>query len=239
MPPAVKRLRRTAVVPLPKPQTDGEFPNVLRSRRTWRRFGAAPVAVEDVSTALGLTAGVQHWVPTELGRVPLKTSPSGGARHPIEVYICARRVSGLEPGLYHYASDIHALECLRQGDLTGRVPRWMPHSQSLARAAFIVIFTAVLERETWRYPYARAYRAVVAEAGHVCQTFCLTATWLGLAPFCLMGLDDASVEQDLGLDGVRETVLYAAGAGTRPQGTSWAPRPRGKVECPEPGVYGL
>jgi SagB-type dehydrogenase family enzyme len=230
MPPAVKRLRRTAVVPLPKPQTEGEFPNVLRSRRTWRRFGAAPVPIEDVATALGLTAGVQQWVPTELGRVPLKTSPSGGARHPIEVYICARRIAGLEPGLYHYASDIHALECLRRGDLTRRLPQWMPHSQSLAQAAFIVIFTAVMERETWRYRYARAYRAVIAEAGHVCQTFCLTATWLGLAPFCLMGLDDASIEHDLGLDGVRETVLYAAGAGTRPHGASWAPRRKGTLD---------
>jgi SagB-type dehydrogenase family enzyme len=105
----------------------------------------------------------------------------------------------------------------------------MPHSGYFTKAAFFVVFTAVLERETWRYPYARAYRATLTEAGHVCQTFCLTATWLGLAPFCLMGLDDAAIEKDLGLDGVRETVLYVAGAGTRPRGATWAPRPRGRL----------
>jgi hypothetical protein len=71
------------------------------------------------------------------------------------------------------------------------------------------------------------YRAALAEAGHVCQTFCLAATWRGLAPFCLMGLNDTLIEQDLGIDGIRETVLYVAGAGTRPRGSAWAPRPRG------------
>ncbi len=46
-----------------------------------------------------------------------------------------------------------------------------------------------------------------------------------------MGLDDAEIERDLGIDGVRETVLYAAGAGSRPRGTAWAPRPRGSARA--------
>ena len=65
--------------------------------------------------------------------------------------------------------------------------------------------------------------------GHVCQTFCLTATWLGLAPFCLMGLSDSRIEKDLGLDGITESVLYAAGVGQPPQGSSWAPLVRGSL----------
>jgi SagB-type dehydrogenase family enzyme len=229
MPPSVKRIRGVPRVALPRPQTAAAFPQVLLARRTWRRFGSSAISIEQLGTMLGLALGVQQWVPTDFGRLPLKTSPSGGARHPIEAYVCVRRVSRVPPGLYHYASDVHALERLRAGDLTARVRAWMPHSEYFARAAFIVIFTAVLDRELWRYPYARAYRAAVAEAGHVCQTFCLTATWQGLAPFCLMGLDDAAIEKDLGVDGVRETVLYAAGAGARPRGASWAPRPRGQL----------
>lgn len=229
MPPPVKRLRGALRQSLPRPALEGDFPEVLLGRRTWRRFGSSAVSTEQLATILGLTAGVQQWVPTSLGRLPLKTSPSGGARHPIEAYVCVRRVTGVAPGLYHYASDVHALERLRRGDLTSRVRAWMPHSEYFARAAFIVIFTAVMERELWRYPYARAYRAALAEAGHVCQTFCLTATWQGLAPFCLMGLDDAAIERDLGVDGVRETVLYVAGAGARPRGSTWAPRSRGSL----------
>jgi len=77
--------------------------------------------------------------------------------------------------------------------------------------------TAVFPRVQWRYSFPRAYRVVLAEAGHVCQTFCLTATWLGLAPFCSMALADSRIENDLGIDGVTESVLYAAGVGTRPR----------------------
>ena len=68
----------------------------------------------------------------------------------------------------------------------------------------------------WKYEHPRAYRVVLAEAGHVCQTFCLTATWLGLAPFCTMALADTTIEQALGVDGVTESVVYAMGAGLRP-----------------------
>lgn len=229
MPAPVKRLRGVPRLDLPRPEYAGEFPGILLGRRTWRRFGSAPVGLTDLATTLALSVGVQQWVPTEFGKLPLKTSPSGGARHPIEAYVCARRVSGLAPGLYHYASDVHRLERLRRGDMTARLREWMPQSGYFAQAAFVVVLTAVLERQVWRYPYARAYRAALAEAGHVCQTFCLAATWRGLAPFCLMGLADSLIEQDLGIDGVRETVLYVAGAGTRPKGTTWAPRARGTL----------
>src|SRR6266566_2232899 len=49
--------------------------------------------------------------------------------------------------------------------------------------------------------------------GHLCQTFCLVATWLGLAPFCTAALKDTLIERDLGIDGIRESVLYVAGVG--------------------------
>jgi hypothetical protein len=39
----------------------------------------------------------------------LKTSPSGGARHPIEAYVLVRRVTGIRPGVYHYSVKRHAL----------------------------------------------------------------------------------------------------------------------------------
>ncbi len=85
--------------------------------------------------------------------------------------------------------------------------------------------TAVFARTQWKYPGSRAYRVVLIDAGHVCQTFCLAATWLGLAPFCTMALSDSAVEKDLGIDGVRESAIYAAGVGVPPEGADWAPWP--------------
>src|SRR5207302_238621 len=82
------------------------------------------------------------------------------------------------------------------------------------------------------------YRAVLAEAGHLCQNVCLTATWLGLAPFCTMALADSVIERDLGVDGVTESVVYAAGIGTRPRGVSWAPWPEPHPVRRIPGPIG-
>jgi SagB-type dehydrogenase family enzyme len=229
-PAAVKRYRRSPVVKLPLATVDDDgFVRVLRERRTWRRFSSEPVTAGELGLILNLTSGVQKWVRTGIGEVPLKTSPSGGARHPIECYVAIRRVRGIRAGLYHYAADTQHLERIKAGDMTGRIRAWMPQSGYFARAAFVVLFTSMFQRQVWRYPYARAYRAALVEAGHVCQTFCLTATWLGLAPFCLMGLADHEIERDLRIDGIRESVLYAAGAGRRPRGTAWAPLARGTL----------
>ena len=65
----------------------------------------------------------------------------------------------------------------------------------------------------WKYNSPRAYRTVLLDAGHVCQTFCLVSTWLGLAPFCTMAMRDTLIEQDLGLDGISESAFYIAGVG--------------------------
>jgi SagB-type dehydrogenase family enzyme len=219
MPPAVKRYRQAALVPLEAGGTAGEFAKVLLARRTWRRFGAGGVDLASFATLLRLTAGIQRWADASgEGRVALKTSPSGGARHAIEVYTLALGVRGLRPGLYHYAADAHALE--RIGGTVSRrlIARYLPRQPWFAGSAAVVFFSAVFEREIWRYSYARAYRAPLIEAGHLCQTFCLTATWLGMAPFCTMALADTAIEHDLGLDGISESVLYAAGVGARPRG---------------------
>jgi SagB-type dehydrogenase family enzyme len=88
-----------------------------------------------------------------------------------------------------------------------------------------MLMTAVFDRVQWRYPYARAYRAILAESGHLCQTFCLLATSLGLAPFCTMALADSRIERDLKLDGASESVIYAAGVGARQAGVNWSPWP--------------
>ena len=228
-PAPVKRYRGVKTIDLPPPRMEGEFPSVLTARRTWRRYSKAPVTVDELATILGLAAGVQYWVKTGREETPLKTSPSGGARHPIETYVAVRDVRGLRSGIYHYAADRHALERIGKAVSIERLREYLPNSGYFADASAMVFFTAVFERILWRYRYARAYRAALVEAGHVCQTFCLTATWLNLAPYCIMGLADSEIERDLGLDGITESVLYAAGVGRPPARTLWAPRRRGTL----------
>jgi SagB-type dehydrogenase family enzyme len=203
-------------LPSPLATLSSEFPRVLLGRRTFRHFGRGRLSLEQLSVLLWLTWGVTGrlcW--PGLGKLILKTSPSGGARHPIEAYCWALRVAGLPRGIYHYRGDKHYLERLRDGAQSTRVVDLCARQEWVRDCAALFVMTGVMPRVTWRYGFSRAYRTVLLEAGHFCQTFCLVATWLGLAPFCTAALVDQEIEADLSLDGFSETVLYAAGVGVK------------------------
>lgn len=222
MPVPVKHYPRAAQTQLRPAREEGEFPHVLTSRRTWRRFAPGKLWFADLSTLLGLTFGVREWVAVPpLGRFAVKTSPSGGALHPIEAYLVARDVEGIAAGIYHYDASKHRLELLRRGMTRDRMSGYVIGQRWFSDACAFVVMTAVFTRTQWKYRYSRAYRVVLAEAGHLCQTFCLTATWLGLAPFCTMALADSKIDHDLGIDGVTEGALYVAGVGQIPKGVDW------------------
>jgi SagB-type dehydrogenase family enzyme len=213
----VKVASRGKIALNPRRLTETEFVRVLTARRTHWRFAKESVSVENISELLALVWGVTGYSDSPLfGRSFLKTSPSGGARHPGEVYLMALRVGGLAPGLYHYQPVRHELETIATGADPEQGLRYCAGQHFVKKAAALFIMTAVFPRTMWKYSDPRAYRVVLLETGHLCQTFCLVATWLGLAPFCTAALRDTLIERDLKIDGVRESVLYVAGVGARP-----------------------
>jgi SagB-type dehydrogenase family enzyme len=159
MPVPVKHYPRAAQTVLPPPRLEGEFTRVLTTRRTWRRFAPGKLALADLATLLGLTWGVREWVAVPpLGRFAVKTSPSGGALHPIEAYVVARDVEGIAPGIYHYDATRHRLELLRRGMTRDRMADYVIGQRWFSEAAALVLMTAVFTRTQWKYRYPRAYR---------------------------------------------------------------------------------
>jgi SagB-type dehydrogenase family enzyme len=210
-----KRTEGTQSISLPSQERETDtFFQTLHARRTRREFSEASVSLEGVSKLLQTTWGVQAYIDTDhFGSLPLKTSPSGGARHPIEVYLMALRVKGLESGLYHYDARDHALERISPGATPQMARAYCADQRYVARAAALFIMTGVFARSMWKYGHPRAYRVVLLDAGHLGQTFCLTATRMGLAPFSTAALKDTLIEADLGIDGISESVLYVTGVG--------------------------
>jgi SagB-type dehydrogenase family enzyme len=210
-----KTLKGAMKVPLPKRAfPDSEFIRVLMARKTHRRFSKEEVTLEAVSQLLSLVWGVTGYLHSPIfGKLLHKTSPSAGARHPGEVYLMALGVKGLSPGLYHYHPAHHYLERLSTRATRNKAWLYCARAEHAKKAAALFLMTAVFRRTMWKYQLARAYRVVLLDAGHLCQTFCLVATWLGLAPFCTAALKDTLIEKDLGIDGIRESVLYTAGVG--------------------------
>jgi SagB-type dehydrogenase family enzyme len=210
-----KTVKGAVKVSLPKRVfPDSEFIRVLMARKTHRRFSKEDVTLEAVSQLLSLVWGVTGYLHSPIfGKLLHKTSPSAGARHPGEVYLMALRVKGLRTGVYHYHPAHHYLERLSTRATRNKAWLYCARAEHAKKAAALFLMTAVFRRTMWKYQLARAYRVVLLDAGHLCQTFCLVATWLGLAPFCTAAFKDTLIEKDLGIDGARESVLYVAGVG--------------------------
>ena len=194
------------------------FYSLLKARRTRRRFSPLPVHYDQVAKLLVYTWGIVGYQRTALLRpLPLKTSPSGGGRHPGEVYVMALRVDGIEPGFYYFSPVESSLYRIATGATPDQAVSLCGNQEWVGGAAALFFMTAVFARSMWKYPHPRMYRILSAEVGHLCQTFCLTATALNLASFSTMALADTSIEKLLNIDGVSESVFYVAGVGVLPE----------------------
>lgn len=215
MPPQFKKIRSGHLIRLRHHEVARDaFFETLHARRTHRSFSKGKVSLDNISTLLQTTWGVQGYSEASVfGKLPYKTSPSGGARHPGEVYLMALKVEGLERGMYHYQARDNRLARLPAKVSPRKISAYCADQPYFSGAAALFIMTAVFARTMWKYGRARAYRVVLLETGHLCQTFCLTATRLRLAPFSTAALKDSLIESDLGIDGISESVLYVAGIG--------------------------
>ncbi|WP_179958218.1 SagB family peptide dehydrogenase [Chitinimonas arctica] len=216
-PPFFKSIAGATAIALPTPAMPlQDFGEVLLRRRTHRKFSAQAVALADIAQLLSMVWGVKGYIDTPtFGKLPLKTSPSGGARHPGEVYLMALRVEGLAPGIYHYHPVDHTLSLVNGQVSPERAASYCADQRYVGDAAALFLMTAMFPRTMWKYHKPRAYRVVLLDTGHLGQTFCLLATALGLAPFGTAALKDTLIEHDLGIDGVNESAMYVTGVGHR------------------------
>lgn len=200
---------------LPRPRTKLSVPygQVLYARRTVRDFADAPVSLEALATLLATSFGPVHFIDCGRGALYLRTSPQGGARQELDTYLGVRNVTGLVAGWYHYNGLQHSLELLTDG-LTAQEAAHLCADQEWAGAAsFLVVLAARLERMSVKYPTPRCYRVSLLNAGHLGQTFALTATALGLGPAQTGAFRDSALAERCTLDDTGHTPLYVLAAG--------------------------
>src|ERR671934_491139 len=211
--------RASATLELPQPSGDGPLHELLLRRKTTRAFDRdRPLTAEELSVVLRYTFGCQGTTPLLGDLVAIrKTSPSGGALHPIEVYPLVAAVDGVEPGLYHYRVDRHALELLsplRAEEARELAVVFAAGQSYAASAAVVLVLTARFYRNFWKYRHhQKAYSVLLMDAGHVSQTFYLVCTELGLGAFVSAAINNRNIEERLEIDGFEEGALAVCGCG--------------------------
>ncbi len=184
--------------------------DVLRRRRSRRKYTAEPLSLEELSFLLWSTQGIEEL--TQGGKVSLRPAPSAGARHPFETYLLVNNVTGVPVGLYRYLPLDHKLCLLAAGPDLARRVHAASRDQFVLGSAATFIWTALPYRSEWRYA-SLAHKMIAVDIGHVCENLYLAAESIG-AGTCAVGVyDQELIDAALGVDGVDELTIYMAPVG--------------------------
>jgi len=177
--------------------------SLLKTRQSRRMFETAALSLAELSYLLWSCEGVRE----NKGKFSFRTTPSGGARHPLDVYVFARSIGGLKPGLYRYLPLEHSLVLEREGDDSPALDKAL--MGQLLNSACVVFWAAVPYRSEWRYGKA-ADKLVALDAGHSCQNLYLACEALGLGTCAIGKYEQTELDRYLGLDGEDMFAMYAA-----------------------------
>ena len=184
-------------IKLPKPKEKGgiSIEEALNRRRSVRDYKKGALSLEQVSQLLWAASGRNLY---------RRTAASAGATYPLETYLAAGEVEGLEPGIYHYSSPRHSLEMTKERDARKRLSRAALGQETIEEAPISIIIVADYSRTTGHYGQ-RGNRYVHMEVGHVGQNVSLQAISLNLGTVMIGAFGDEEVKEVLGIE---EEPLY-------------------------------
>jgi SagB-type dehydrogenase family enzyme len=178
------------------------FFDVVTARRTCRDFESSGVNHRTLETLLYFAARAQSVHNDKyFGSQMLRSSPSGGSRHPIELYPQILNVAGMRNGSYYYHPVNHSLFRL------GRASRPLLHrigqrQRGTMGAPLAFIVTVRFARNLWKYRYGKSYLFSLLDLGHFVQTLITCAEALGLRSFLTPALDVALAHKHLRLPNI-------------------------------------
>lgn len=202
-------------LPPPNEPTIKNFSNVLKRRRTVRTFSTRRWI--DGATLSGLldhaAMAQKMWSHKSYGLQFLRTAPSGGARHPVEVYPQVIRASDIDTGSYLYCPVNH--ELIKLGEIqTSKLNSISQQQIQSEDAACIFIITTRYPRNYWKYHYARSFLFAHYDVGHLVQNLVLSITAFGMNSFLTPALDIDNTCKYLSIeDPLYETPSYFVAAG--------------------------
>ena len=199
--------------------THSSYEHLLDIRRSERAYVDEPISQEQLAFLLWSIQGIQHFRGAN-DYITLRPVPSGGARHPFELYIAVRNVTDLKPGFYRYAPLKDACEKRVSIEFWGefsvnyeeQMKNMLVGQTWGAHASIVLFFSCIPYRAEWRY-VDMAHRVVLIDLGHVGQNAMLSASALGLGSCCIAAYDQALCDEAFGFNGIDEYTVYAIPVG--------------------------
>jgi len=186
---------------LPPVEARAELERTIAARRSIRTFSGAPISFEELARLLFFTYGRTD------PHGNFRAVASGGALYPLELYVVAYKVDGLDPGVYHYGVETNHLDVVKPGECLAAFKDavyWQ--GVDVDNASLAIIVTAAFPRNTIKY-LDRGYRMILMEAGEAAQNLSLIATSMDLGVCLLGGFNDDLLSTFLDIDGVEEAPL--------------------------------
>lgn len=185
----------------------------VRRRRSTSDLGGGELALADLALVLAAGAGCTGPVAGPDG-APMagRAAPSGGGLYPLDLIVLPLRCPALGTVAHRYDPELHALEPLPSGTPLRALDDILFQPEIAASAGALVVVVATFARTRIKYGL-RGYRFALLEAGHVVHGALLAAAAADLHAVPLGGLVERRLERGLGIDGVRESAVYAFAVG--------------------------
>ena len=190
-------------IQLPEPDLDGylTLERAIRQRRSVRSFCKDEILpTHSVSQILWSAQGVTD------SANEFRTVPSAGALYPLEIYLVAGHIDGLDAGVYQYDPLQNQLFKLKNGDRREDIYLAALSQSSILDAPASIIIAAVYQRTKDRYG-RNAEKYVHMEAGHAGQNICLQVLSLEMATVPIGAFHEQDIKKAIGMP-AGTTPLY-------------------------------
>lgn len=212
-PKATRRALALAIERLP----DGvSAQDVLESARPVNKFsGPAPDAAALMAGLVDACAA-QRVVGGSLGEHQQRAYPSGGSRHPFEAYLVSKGIDGIPQGTYWFDPLTHELHPRETVASDEEVNAACFGKGGVVSSRVCVVLTCRWLRHSWKYRYARSYRMLLLELGHMIQAINLSMRARGVDVYQCPSIHDSEWLRLLDLDDDgQEGPMYVLGLGTK------------------------
>jgi SagB-type dehydrogenase family enzyme len=134
----------------------------------------------------------------------MRAASATGALYPIELYVVAGDVAGLEAGVYHFDPLGFQLSRIRKGDYRAELAA--VSNEGIALAPATIAFTSLAWKNAWKYE-TRSYRHWFWDGGVIAANLISLSASLGLPMRIVQGFVDQTVNELLGLQDEEEATI--------------------------------